>query len=74
MDADRVMLPRQAKDPKNSINLNYPYYDDLPILKSHLHPRFAIFDAGRKLHRLGGVGGQSLVVRVRRGSTKITPD
>ena len=73
MNADRVMLPRQAKDPKNSINLNYPY-DDLPILKSHLHPRFAIFDAGRKLHRLGGVGGQSLVVRVRRGSTKFTPD
>lgn len=29
----------------------YPF-ENLPLLKSHLHPKFAIFDAGRKLLKL----------------------
>jgi hypothetical protein len=30
---------------------NYPY-DTLPRLKSHLHPKFVIFNAGKKLERM----------------------
>ena len=38
----------------------YPY-DDLPPLVSHLHPKFAIFDAGRKLKMFGNVSNQQVL-------------
>jgi hypothetical protein len=31
----------------------YPF-KTLPIIKSHLYPKFAIVNAGEKMHKLGG--------------------
>ena len=34
----------------------YPF-DTLPLLESHLHPKFIIFDTGNKLRELGRTAG-----------------
>jgi hypothetical protein len=73
MDVDNVQFSRRhAKDAKTSTTYSYPY-DNLPKLKSHLHPRFAIFDAGRKLRKLGEQSPEDLekVLKNNSGLEKI---
>jgi hypothetical protein len=54
-----MLLHRDVKEDRNanppsptdySIH-GYPF-DSLPLLKSHLHPKFAMYDAGRKLEKV----------------------
>jgi hypothetical protein len=50
MKEKRILLTRQNDDDDGSIVYNYPY-DTLPRLRSHLHPKFVIFNTGKKLRR-----------------------
>ena len=51
MEENHVQIPRESGDGEGGTFHRYPY-NELPLLKSHIHPKFAIFDAGRKLKRL----------------------
>jgi hypothetical protein len=51
MEEDDAMLTRQDNERGVATLLIYPY-SSLPTLKSHLHPKFAIFSAGMKLRSL----------------------
>jgi hypothetical protein len=57
---DRVHIPLEDDD--GGILLPYPY-DKLPCLTSHIHPKFAIFDAGEKLEALGELSSSQQELR-----------
>jgi hypothetical protein len=66
MEADEKQIVRQNDRSlwkKDGSNLNtthiYPYHA-LPELKSHIHPQFAIFDAGKKLAKLTELSDEKL--------------
>ena len=49
---DDLPIMRKGETPENDI-IYYAPYNTFPILRSHLHPKFAIFDAGRKMGSSG---------------------
>ena len=53
MKDNSVWIPRENDDEAPHFH-SYPY-SDLPHLVSHIHPKFAIFDAGRILKGLGNL-------------------
>ena len=57
---DRVHIPLEDDD--GGTLLPYPY-DKLPCLTSHIHPKFAIFDAGEKLEALGELSSSQQELR-----------
>ena len=55
MDEKSISIVRQNYEQGRIINDSYNYpYDTLPRLRSHLHPKFAIFHAGKILNRVLG--------------------
>ena len=53
-----VAITRQDEAPGRdtaiaaSFTIHLPPYNDFPLLKMHVHPRFAVFDLGRKIYLL----------------------
>ena len=55
MNEKSISIVRQNYEQGRIINDSYNYpYDTLPRLRSHLHPKFAIFHAGKILNRVLG--------------------
>ena len=56
---------RLSEDPDPSdFTIHFPPYHDMPLLTSHLHPRFVILEAGRKLSQETGTDAvETLVAR-----------
>ena len=47
-----------ATGQKKTFTTHYYPFETLPIIKSHLHPKFAIVNAGQKIQKLGTTNGK----------------
>jgi len=52
----KMTLKQPAK--KKSVTTHHYPFKTLPIIKSHLHPKFAIVNAGQKIQKLGTTNGK----------------
>ena len=65
MEEKHLIIGRQDDDAGPLTTHTYPY-NTLPLLKSHLHPQFVIFNAGSKLSKL--MGGKSTLNELQKVS------
>ncbi len=49
----------QTTGQKKSVTTHHYPFKTLPIIKSHLHPKFAIVNAGQKIQKLGTTNGKN---------------